>query len=257
MSHSQPPAGPYGQNPPGSAPPLPPFPPPVPPAPPIPPQVGSSKRKKAGIAIGALIVVGAVVGGFALFGEDGEASDTVVDDGKRYKLTAPDTVLSEYESWGDAPQEHTMAEGETALLGIGDGKRISNEWSTVDMSDPDSDFDNAKSIVFTGFYGSVDDPDKSVDAFFDVMRRSAVLSQPVGDKEKQSPKGFKNGIMKCQYQKSDAEPGQPDTTPLCIWADHSTVASVVVVDATQDKLSLEKGAEIAAGLREEIRVEIK
>ncbi|MGY0062131.1 hypothetical protein ACWY4P_37295 [Streptomyces sp. LZ34] len=286
MSHSQPPPGPYGQSSgagpgqqgyeypqaatPSSQPGYPSFPPhqnhpqqfayppaSVLPTPPAPPQVGDTKRKNIGIAAGVLIVVGAIVGGLVLFGGDEDDTETVADDGKRYKLTAPDTVLGEYKSWGDAPQEHGLADGEMALLGISNGKSINNNWSTVDVTNPESDFDNAKSIVFTGFYGDVGDPEKSVDAYFDIMGRGAGLSELAGSKETRSPKGFKNGIMKCQYRKADAEPGQPGTTPLCIWGDHSTVAAVIPVDATKEKLSLEEGARIAADLRKELRVEIK
>ncbi|MES4902372.1 MULTISPECIES: hypothetical protein [unclassified Streptomyces] len=204
-----------------------------------------------------LIVVGAIIGGFALFGGDGDSAETVPDDGKRYKLTAPDTVLRQYKVWGDSAQEQGAASDEATLLGISDGKRINNNWSTIDTTDLNSDFDNNKSIVFVGFYGKVDDPAKSVDAYFDTIRRGSRFSEFIGSMEKQTPIGFKNGIMKCQYQKSDAEPGQPDTTPLCIWGDHSTVGLVTVVDATKKKLSLGEGARIAADLRNEIRVEIK
>ncbi|NUP41043.1 MAG: hypothetical protein HOY76_29510 [Streptomyces sp.] len=263
MSHSQPPPGPYGPN--NSAGPgqqgyvHPQAPTPFgqPGYPPVPPQVGGAKGKAIGIALGALTAVGAIIGSFALFGGDGDGTETVPDDGKRYKLTAPDAVLGGYKVWGDSAQEQDAASDEAVALGISSGKRIINTWSTVDTTDPDSDFDNNKSIVFIGFYGDVDDPEKSVDAYFDIMRRGSQLSESIGDKEKQSPRGFKNGIMKCQYRKADAEPGQPETTPWCVWGDHSTVGMVTVVDATKEKLSLEGGARIAADLRNEIRVEIK
>ncbi|MDX3227033.1 hypothetical protein [Streptomyces sp. ME19-01-6] len=286
MSYSQPPSGPHGQGNgagpgqhgydypqaprPSSQPGYPPFPPhqshpqqlayppnSASPTPPVPPQAGSSKQKTIGIAVGVLIVVGGIVGGVVLFGGDSDSAERVPDDGKRYKLTAPDNVLGQYKVWGDSAQEQDAVSDEATLLGIGNGKRINNNWSTVDTIDPDSDFDNNKSIVFVGFYGKVDDPGKSVDAYFDIMRRGSRFSELIGSKEKQSPIGFKNGIMKCQYQKSDAEPGQPDTTPVCIWGDHSTVGLVTVVDATKKKLSLKEGARIAADLRNEIRVEIK
>lgn len=263
MSHSQPPPQPYGVNnaadpgQQGYAYPQAPTPSGWPGYPPAPPQVGGTKRKNIGIAVGVLAAVGVIIGSFALFVGDGDGTETVPDDGKRYELTAPATVLGEYKVWGDPAEEQDAASDEAGPLGISNGKRIINTWSTVDTTDPDSDFDNNKSIVFIGFYGDVDDPEKSVDAYFDIVQRGSRLSETIGDKEKQSPRGFKNGIMKCQHRKADAEPGQPEITPLCVWGDHSTVGMVTVVDATKEKLSLEEGARIAADLRNAIRVEIE
>lgn len=252
MNHSQPPSEQRGYGYPQA-----PTPSGWPGYPPSPPQVGGNKRKTIGIVVGVLIAVGAIVGGFTLFGGDGDGSETVPDDGKRYKLTAPDTVLGEYKVWGDSAEVQDSASDQALLLGVSNGRRVINTWSTLDTTDPDSDFDNNKSIVFVGFYGDVDDPEKAVDAYFDIAQRGSLLSESIGSKEKQSPAGFKNGIMKCQYRKSDAEPGQPETTPLCVWGDHSTVGVVIVVDATKEKLPLEEGAKIAADLRNEIRSEIK
>ncbi|MDT0542395.1 BRI3 family protein [Streptomyces lonegramiae] len=252
MSHSQPPPEQRGYGYPQA-----PTPPGWPGYPPTPPQAGDTKRKTIGIAVGALIVVGAIAGGFALFGGGGDGSETVPDDGKRYKLTAPDTVLGEYKVWGDSAQGQDRGSDQALLLGVSNGRQVINNWSTLDTTDPDSDFDNNKSIVFVGFYGDVDDPEKAVDAYFDIAQQGSLTSESIGSKEKQSPAGFKHGIMKCQYRKADAEPGQPDTTPLCVWGDHSSVGVVIVVDATKEKLSLEEGARIAADLRNETRVEIK
>ncbi|MEK8170811.1 hypothetical protein NKH77_18350 [Streptomyces sp. M19] len=86
-----------------------------------------------------------------------------------------------------------------------------------------------------GGYGTVSDPQKSLDGFFETVQRESAGDEDaelVGTAETQTPEGLDGAVMKCQNMKyKDPEPGMPETVPMCAWADHSTVAAVIDVHA--------------------------
>ena len=235
------------------------------PGPPVPPQ-GGGKGKTIGLVVGALVVVGAIIGGFFLFsGGDDDGGGDVADDGKKYKLDAPATLLTEYKRMGgggDASSSDNFTPEKQKTIGIANGKSVKGNYSNVELSGDTTEAEaaNAKTIMLMGAYGDVADPEKSVDAFFTFMQQEAASDEDaelVGSPEKQSPEGFENGVMKCQYMKAkQPEPGEPGQVPMCAWADKSTVAMVVNAHAVQS-VSMDQGAKTAADVRNEARVEIK
>ncbi|MES4906783.1 MULTISPECIES: hypothetical protein [unclassified Streptomyces] len=286
MSYNQPPPGPYGPppgQPPGPPPGQPPQggpnpyaqgggapyaapPPQQPPQPgygypqqpqpgypppgyPQPPQ-GGGKGKTMGLVIGAVVVVGAIVGGVMLMG--GDDGGTLTDDGKDYRLTAPKTVLGEYTS-EDSDSEPLTGENAEAF-GLTTGTGVNVEWAAAG---------DAKKLELVGAYGEVKDPEKSVDAFFNTLKKKSEAggsdsdAELVGSPERKSPEGFENGVMKCQMLKAKEEPSpdEPGTLTLCTWADYDTVATVVPRQGTKS-LTLDEAAKIAADLRKEVRVEV-
>ncbi|MEU9790857.1 hypothetical protein AB0E27_09515 [Streptomyces sparsogenes] len=293
MSHNQPPPGPYG-TPPGTPPgpppqggpnpygqgapgpyaqggapyaaPQPPQPgygygypqqPQMPPGypagmPPAPPG-GGGKGKTTGLVIGAVVVVAAIVGGFALFG--GGSDDELMDDGKDYRLTVPSTVLGEYTSdSGDSTAQQLDSE-DAAEFGMTSGMGVKVEWATPN---------DAKKIQMMGVYGTVPDPEKSVDAFFTNLKKKSEAvggedsdALVVGSPERKSPAGLENAVMKCQAirAKEEPSPDEPNTLALCVWADYDTVALVAPQEGTRD-LTLDESAQIATALRKEVRVEV-
>jgi hypothetical protein len=300
MSHHQPPPGPYGQQPPqpgpygyppqqpgGYGPPQgqpgygpqqtpaqpgygypqqPPgqpqygYPQPGMPGAPVPPQ-GGGRGKTVGIVVGALAVVGAVIGGVVLFtGGDGGGA---ADDGKTYKLTTPQQVLTEYTRSDDAgmPGQEELTPEDQSRVGIKDGTAVQAGYGTVDPSDRTTDpaaLASAKFLSFIGAYGEVADPARSVDNFFTYLRAESEKSdsdtQLVGSAEQMQPEGF-DGVMKCQMiAPKSPQPGEPSEIPLCVWGDHSTVAAVSSAQATGQP-TLQDAAELAADLRSEVRVE--
>ncbi|CAM5389465.1 putative protein OS=Streptomyces glaucescens OX=1907 GN=SGLAU_11925 PE=4 SV=1 [Streptomyces glaucescens] len=128
-----------------------------------------------------------------------------------------------------------------------------------------------KMLNFIGVYGEIEDPEKTVDAMFAEMKKSAAEEpeegQLVGSPQAYSPSGLDGAILKCQATelKSDS-PSSSDTPtgpseismPVCIWGDHSTLGIVIHVDMA-DAMSgkpadLAASAEVAAKLRKEVRV---
>ncbi|MGW6062491.1 hypothetical protein [Streptomyces sp. NPDC055189] len=255
MSYNQP--GPYGgqqpQPPYGQAPP------------------GGGGGKKTGIIIASVVAIAAIGAGVWWFtaGKDG---GSVADDGKTYKLAAPASVLG-----GEYKQDNSGAGGggmsssdlkDLEQRGVSGPKDAHGAYSSGSGT-------TMKSLNFSGVYGEIDDPEKVVDAMFAEMKKKS-KEQPgsmtlIGSPEEFTPDGFDNGVMKCQKAEfrlgapddAEAEEGIPNTfqTPMCIWGDHSTVASVGHSDASATAagkdISLDTAADLTAKLRADVRTEVK
>ncbi|MCT2590466.1 hypothetical protein LHJ74_11180 [Streptomyces sp. N2-109] len=256
QQYGQPPQGqpPYGQPPYGQ------------PGMPQPPQGGGGKGKTIGIVLGALVAVGAIIGGVLVFtgGDDGGG---VASDGKKYKLTTPATLLTDYKRFGkgQATTEDEFDAAEQKKVGITGGTGVQGQYSTADLNSEPSEAEmaTAKFVALIGAYGKVADPEKSVDAFFTYVQEESADDEGesdtelVGSPEEKTPDGFENGIMKCQVIKdTDPAQGAPAETPMCVWADKSTVAAVVKTQVIKAP-SLDETAQTAADVRNEARVEIK
>ncbi|MBZ4319735.1 hypothetical protein [Streptomyces huiliensis] len=273
MPPQQPPAPPYGQPPqagpygaypqqPGMPGPYGAYPPPIPPR-------RSGKGKAIGITVGVLTVVGALVGGFFFIKKDG-GGGSVPDDGKRYRLTAPDTVLGDYKK---DPSESSKGFGP-------DGKENAAELGVADAEKTGAGYESGqglsqKYLFFNGVHGKIKNPEKTLDRLFVLMGKSLEKESKdgkdgkgelEGSPEKVTPQGLGNAVMKCQYVKTAGDGassgGAPSNfkAPLCAWADHSTTAVVMHVDLASamggGATTLQQAAEQAVKLRDEVRVEV-
>jgi hypothetical protein len=235
---------------------------------PMPPQGGGSKTGKTiGIIVGSLALVGAII--VAVFFATGGGGSDIADDGP-HKLTSPQTVLSEYKRTG-SPGGQTgaskMTPSEMEESGIDNGTSVSAQYSTVDTTDPNTSpeaLTNMKILQFVGAYGDVQDPEATLDQTFEGAKEETATSgdtQMVGEPQEFTPEGFEDALMKCQVMKDTSgstKPGQPTQLPICVWADHSTVAVVFSIEAAGSAApSLEKTAQTTADLRNEIRVPVE
>ncbi len=238
------------------------YPPPVPPVPPR-----SNTGKAIGIALGAVILVGAIVtGGFVLLaGGGGGDDDAAADGGKRYKLTTPETIVTEYKKDGsaDLPEFGSAEKADLRQMGVVNPQTLSGAYQT-DVAPVVQ-----KRIRFTGTWGTIKRPQGVVDGMFASM--NAALKKEDGDKmelvgtpRKVSPGGLDDdAVMKCQYARmvgSTAPGGKTITMQMCVWADHSTAAAVFSLDAAAvlagKDVPLEEAAELTAKVRHDLRVEI-
>lgn len=235
---------------------------------PMPPQGGGGKTgKTVAIVVGSLALVGAIIVAI-VFATGGGGSD-IADDGA-HKLVTPETVLTEYKRSGDgADTAEGMSPSEMEKSGIDNGTAVVGQYTTVDMTDPDTSpeaLTKMKVLSFVGAYGEVQDPAEALDQVFEEAEEDASTDgdmQMVGEPQEFTPQGFENGLMKCQVMKNTSgstQPGQPSEVPVCAWADHSTVAVVFTVDAasgvTGATPSLAEAAQTTTDLRSEVRVPV-
>ncbi|KFF96661.1 membrane protein [Streptomyces scabiei] len=222
------------------------------------PPVSGGGGKKVGIILGAVAVVAAVaVGAYFVIG--GGGGGDIADDGP-HKLTAPATVID---------GQYKKGEGGGSSSGMSDKEIKQTEgWGVQNPKDVSSTYASgegitAKNLTFAGVYGTIDDPEKVIDAMFASMKAesekgSGSDGKLVGSPQEVTPEGFENGIMKCQ-ESEGSEGGKTMTVPLCIWGDHSTVAYVVSFDmaamAAGKSSTIDEAAELAAKLRNDVRVE--
>ena len=231
--------------------------------PPQPPQAGGG-GKKAGLIIGAVAVVAAIaVGAYFVIGGgsgSGGSGSAIADDGK-YKLTTPATIIDGQYKRGNDSETGTMTDND-----IKDAKA----WGVQNPKDVSAGYTagsglTAKSVMFAGVYGTIDDPEKTVDAMFAQMKTESTKDSSssdgklVGSPQEFKPSGFKNGIMKCQEVES-SQSGKTTKMPFCIWGDHSTLTYVLSYDmasmAAGKSTSMDDAAELTAKVRNDVRVKM-
>ncbi|WP_326697479.1 YppG family protein [Streptomyces sp. NBC_01754] len=258
--YSYPPAqqpGPYGQQPPappygGQQPPASPYGAQQPPAPPyggqqpyggqMPPQPEAPK-KKTGLLVGAAVVALAVVAGGVYFLTSGGGD--VADSTKGYKLT-PAASVDDYkkdEAEGtstDGPLTGTK-KTETEAMGIKNPAKAEANYTSGDV---EANPFTTKVLVLTGVWGQIEEPAEVIDGFFAKTKDTIAQGDKdsrvslIGSPESVTPDGFEGALMKCQDAKvvnakadGTAASGPKEVvTPICVWADYSTVGAVVGVD---------------------------
>ncbi|WP_162890227.1 hypothetical protein [Streptomyces olivoreticuli] len=253
--------------------------------PPVPPQ-GGGKGKAIGIAVAALVVVGAIVGGVVVFTGSDKSDDGSVKAGAsaspgtpedsaspsataiaraRYKLTAPDTLADDYkkDTSNPGPGFDSKALAELRVFGMTNPQGANGTYKSGE------DKRAQKLLRFSGAWGdSVRSPEALVDGLFKSVADGAAKDTDPSSKfefegspQRMKPDGLDGDtVMKCQMSKvsGPASSSRAIRMPLCIWADSSTVGTVFAMDTSllvqgQD-LSLDAASGRVAKFRERVRV---
>ncbi|MEE1938115.1 hypothetical protein V1L54_01560 [Streptomyces sp. TRM 70361] len=238
---------------------------------PPPPGGGGNKGRTIGILVTVLAVVGLAVGGYVVFGDSGSK---IADDGKRYKLVTPETVLDGEYKMNPKEKDEGPFESEDLKeieqFGVSDPTNVSATYMSGD------DVLSQKHLSFSGVWGEIRDPEAVVDAMFAKAEEgiredsggdgSEGTAELVGEPREMSPPGLENAVMKCQEMKLSGEgtaelSGGAFTMSFCIWGDHSTIAYSALNDMTAfttgENFSMDETAEAVARLRNDVRVEIE
>ncbi|MEV7676650.1 hypothetical protein [Streptomyces sp. NPDC088752] len=208
------------------------------------------------------IVAAATVGGYFLYNRDAEKA-SLADDGP-HKLVAPQTVLDEYQKEPMSQDSFSGDLKEADKWGVKDAQKVDANYSTKDKSNPIA----GKLLSFGGAYGEIEDPEKTLDAFFAHMKSETEKgdgeTKLIGEPKVYKPAGLEGAVLKCQQGKgpmSAAEGGGPKelSLTLCAWSDHSTLGMTIpmeVADIMAGKTSSpDEAAALTARLREVVRVE--
>ncbi|MFI0910666.1 hypothetical protein [Streptomyces abikoensis] len=191
------------------------------------------------------------------------ASPSPTATANHYRLTTPDTILDG--RYKKAPGEDKDVAADqlsraTLLLGVTNGQRVHAVYTT----------ELRKDMSFTGIWGRVEDPERSVDMLFlssaTAARKDKRLSTFTwsGSPQRLTPDGLdKDTVLKCQGTRftlagTDDKPTHIRT--LCAWADHDTVGTVSLADASFARygrdIPLDRAAELTAGLRQDTRTTV-
>ncbi|MEU4212236.1 hypothetical protein AB0F13_19925 [Streptomyces sp. NPDC026206] len=241
--------------------------------PPVPPQ-GGGKGKAIGITIGALVVVGAIVGGAVFFmggGSDGEV--------KPYTMVMPESVLGgKFTKGTGAPggnssttdkSEDITNDKSAKEMGVSNGTGVKAAYTNPEK----------QMLSVVGAYGELADPKKTVDAMIAKMEENEKKSQ-ANTKGAQiqtvtawtefSPIGFDGAVMKCETKKSTYAVGTMSSeaeVSVCIWGDSSAVGMTRhIVSKTNSPyggasaasgkvMSAQEFSEATAKIRNEVRKE--
>ncbi|MFJ7197668.1 MULTISPECIES: hypothetical protein [unclassified Streptomyces] len=255
--------GPYGQQPP-----TPPY--SGQPAYGMPPE---APKKKTGLIIGGVVVALAVIAGGVYFLTSGGGNGDVSSDTKGYKLTPPASV-DDYkkDASGGGPSGPMTGKDKTEseAMGIKSPNEAGAEYASGDLNKNPL---TSKALMLKGVWGEIEDPAKTLDAAFAGAKMEMAKEKDsdvtlVGSPETIEPAGFKGALMKCQTlktvnKKSDGtvQNGPKEIlTPVCIWADYSTVGIVFGIDIgaamTNKAMPTEDVAALAAKLYNTSRTKI-
>ncbi|AXK34168.1 hypothetical protein DVA86_17435 [Streptomyces armeniacus] len=244
---------------------------------PVPPQ-GGGKGKTIGIVVGALVVVGALIGGFFLLsGGDDDSGDNKADKSKQkdqkpskvapYKIVPPKSLLDgKYTSTGSSSSEDLADDAKAKRVGVENGTGASDDYKSGEL----------EQLQLAGVYGKVADPDKAADGMFGIVHDNQAKGAQVIDNYKvettegpkdYTPAGFDGTVIRCETRKQTGQiSGKPVELefPTCVWADNAAVGVVSQTGAaptsgtgvygksmTQDAL-----AEATAKIREDAREKI-
>jgi hypothetical protein len=202
--------------------------------------------------VAAVAVIGVVA---ALLARGGGGGSDIADDGA-HKLVAPATVIDGTYKKGGTSESDTLTEDDiedAESWGVKNPKDVTASYSAGTGA-------TQKQLMFAGVWGTIDDPEKAVDAMLGRMNEEAEKesgAKITGSPTEQKPAGFDNGVMKCQEVES-TEGGVTVKMPFCVWGDHSTLVYVLSFDYGAlmggKAQTMEQAAELAAKLRKDVRV---
>ncbi|MFF5444654.1 hypothetical protein [Streptomyces sp. NPDC012888] len=227
------------------------------------------KKSKAGVIVLAAVVAVAAIGGGAWFllGGSGGGNGDVSDSTKGYKIVPPASV-GEYQKGKNGADSFTDKEKQEAeKVGIKDPGQETQSYQSGDKSNPLA----MKQLMFSGTYGEIADPEKTLDGSFEIMKASAAKDDDnevnwVGSAETMKPAGFSGALMKCQdLQLKSKKPSDNPMAPkelnltMCIWTDYSTMGMVLPMDmgaimTNKPGFTKDQVAELAAKLYNTSRV---
>ncbi|MFB7786642.1 hypothetical protein ACFC1D_28530 [Streptomyces vinaceus] len=224
------------------------------------------KKSKAGVVIAVVVAIAAIAGAGWYFTKGGGAGGAVAANTKGYKLVAPETVDDFKKDPNHKDKSSDTDKKEAEGVGIKNPTQVGMEYQSGDPKNPLA----GKLLNFSGFYGEIPDPEKSVDAYFALAKLEATKNDSkrsvelIGTPKTMSPAGFKGAVMKCQEAKftsKDTTTKGPKefTLPICIWGDYSTLGTVTSMEMAsalsgKSGYTLEQTADLAAKLYNTARV---
>ncbi|MFH8366701.1 hypothetical protein [Streptomyces sp. NPDC018031] len=246
------------------------------PPPPPPPGNGNGNRKTLAIAIGGLVVVGAVLAGVLVAVNGGDDKDDKADDKPTPTATStatPSTEQSRSESPSPEPSggagtyklilpktleggTYTMGQDLTDTLAA---QVPSDGYNMHDVKGVGAQYTasgGTKQLVYTGYTGGIDDPDQAEDDFMDGTQEAE--GTDVGVEKREITPAVSDEPMTCSVVVKN-EAGQKFPVPTCVWADSTTLGAVLSVDAamagkTAEAVDLEAFAKRVSTIRDEVRV---
>jgi hypothetical protein len=225
-----------------------------------PPRQGGNGR--TGIIIGAVVALAAIGAGvFFLVGNSGGTSD------KKYKLITPQTVATDYKKTDNSTVNDLGLDDSDVVtlkaLGMTDPQRVTAGYAKGSET-------TGTLLSFSGAYGDIKDPKKVADGMMAELRKGATSdddgdtkTELVGEANTVHPAGVDDAVVECQTAKV-TDSGDPSSRAIsftiCLWADSSTVGTIVPLDfaslAGGSGKSMSEGdtADLLAKVRKDVRV---
>jgi hypothetical protein len=227
---------------------------------PVPPRGGGGKR--TGLIVGVAVALVAIAAGvFFVTKGSSDSGSALKNDGRKYKLITPGTVAGTYKKAAGSSDDGFDDKDLATLKSLG----MSNPTQVSASYQSGSEL-TGKMLQFSGAWGTVKDPEKVVDGMFAELKAQAskpdsdgTRTELEGSPEQVKPAGMDDAILKCQKARtSDSSSAKSVEIAVCLWADYSTVGSVIPLDMTAlaggQGPTVEETSTLAAQVRKDTRV---
>jgi hypothetical protein len=224
------------------------------------PQGGGGKR--TGIIVGAVVAL-AAIGAGVFFVTQGSDDGGPKNDGKKYKLTTPETVATDYKIQHDSDFSDEDGFGDDTMKLLSDNGMTGAK--KVQAGYLRGSGDSGTLLSFEGAYGTVKDPQKTADAMMKSLEDdsdddSGTKTEFLGGPQTMHPDGADDAVVECQKAKiTDTDSGKSYTLSACVWVDYTTVGTVAPIDlkvltGSGTPMSTEDTADLLAQVRKDVRV---
>ncbi|MFJ4532311.1 hypothetical protein [Streptomyces nigrescens] len=216
------------------------------PPPPQPPK--GSAGKVLGIigAVAGVLVVGGVVAAAAHSGGGGGSAGKPFA-GPKYKITVPQSLVGGKYSLTKDVSQQMGAQVPSDGVNAHDVRAAGGQYTG-----------GTKSLVVSGIYGTMNDPEEGIDHMINGMTKSPGVEVAVGEKNFTPTSGGEP--LTCGVDVKRVA-GQKVTVPFCAWGTSSTTGTVAQTDAAElekapDSVDLQELADEVSNIRSEVQVPI-
>ncbi|MEU5213023.1 hypothetical protein [Streptomyces sp. NPDC020742] len=191
-----------------------------------------------------VLVIGGVIAPAVLSGGGGGGTGTS-SAGPKYKITVPQSLVGGKYSLTKDVSQQMGAQVPSDGVNAHDVRAAGGQYTG-----------GTKSLVVSGIYGSMDDPEEGIDHMINGMTTSPGVEVAVADKEF-TPSGG-GEPLKCGVDVKQVA-GQKVTVPFCAWGTSSTTGTVAQTDAAElekapDSVDLQDLADEVSKIRSEVQV---
>ncbi|MGG2461264.1 hypothetical protein ACO0M4_15810 [Streptomyces sp. RGM 3693] len=211
--------------------------------PPVPPQRNTGKVWGIIGAVAGVLVIGGIASVLAFGGGSGGGGGTGGTSGPKYRITVPQTL---------AGGTFTLTKDISQQAGASVPRDGANEHGITSVGGQYTS--GTMSLVMVGLYGTIDDPQTTVDHSIRGMKDDAGTQVAVPEKEFRPSGG--GAPVTCGVDVRE-EMGQKITLAFCVWADSRTSVNLARTDAADlakdpRSVDLQAFADTAGKIRGEV-----
>ncbi|MCM2578704.1 hypothetical protein [Streptomyces meridianus] len=217
--------------------------------PPMGPSPQKNRGKPVAIAIAAVVFAAGVIGVLRGMSDGGGSNSSSAAASPEYELRLPKTLDNGTYTLGDdlsRMMDDKVPDHGSYEHGV---KPVSGQYTAGTGT-------QTRALVFTGYFGTFDDPERSKSSFLHGVSEGDGAEVPIPPKDF-TPAGSDEPVT-CEVLVKH-QSGQDISVPVCVWVDNGALGSVLESDATSmgaapASIDLQSFADKTGRIRDEVRV---